>query len=65
MEPGVRVAEVVRKVSSVTEPRVWIRHYNFVDFQKYGSDWSPDWFNMVRDPVDRVSIFISGVGGTT
>jgi hypothetical protein len=39
------------------EPTVWIRHYNFANFADYGSvsGWSPDWFNVVRDPVDRVS----------
>ncbi len=31
------------------------QHYNFVDFKKFGSDWSPDWFAVVRDPVEKVS----------
>ena len=30
------------------------RHFNFIDFEKYGVRWNPDWFSIVRDPVDRV-----------
>ena len=33
---------------------VMVRHYNFIDFTKYGSPWYPDWFNVVRDPIDKV-----------
>ena len=50
-----RVGQFVRRVTAVGDPTVWIQHYNFVDFEDQGSDWSPDWFNLVRDPVDRVS----------
>ena len=32
-----------------------MKHYNFVDFSRFGSAWSPTYFNVVRDPVDRVN----------
>ena len=32
----------------------FVRHYSFIDFAKFGYDWSPDWFTIVRDPVDKV-----------
>ncbi len=50
------VSEVVHKVLKISQPSVWIRHYNFVDFELYGSPsgGSPDWFNVVRDPIERV-----------
>ena len=54
LEPPDMVAQTVEKVLSTTQPSVWIRHYNFVDFERFGSDWSPDWFTLVRHPVDRV-----------
>ena len=30
------------------------RHFNFIDFEKYGVEWNPHWFSVVRDPVERV-----------
>ena len=30
------------------------RHFSFIDFHGNGMDWTPDWFSMVRDPVERV-----------
>ncbi len=32
----------------------FLQHYSFIDFAKYGYDWHPDWFSMVRDPVEKV-----------
>ena len=57
LEPPDMVAQTVEKVLSTTQPSVWIRHYNFVDFDAFGSPggWKPDWFNVVRDPIERVS----------
>lgn len=56
LEPIEVVAQTVDKVLGMTQPSVWIRHYNFVDFQRFGSPggWRPDWFNVVRDPIERV-----------
>ena len=48
---------VVSEVDDATKtnvPLVIVRHYSFVDFPMYGSMWSPDWFSMVRDPIDKV-----------
>ena len=36
------------------ENLVMVRHYSFIDFAKYGSPWHPDWFNVVRDPIDKI-----------
>jgi len=35
-------------------PMVLIQHYSFIDFGKFGYNWTPDWFNIVRDPVEKV-----------
>ena len=35
-------------------PMVFIQHYSFIDFNKFGYNWTPDWFNIVRDPVEKV-----------
>ena len=44
----------VDSVSRLIEPTVVVRHYSFIDFAHYGSAWHPDWFNIVRDPIDKV-----------
>lgn len=33
------------------------RHYSYIDFKQHGTNWSPIWFSMVRDPVERVILF--------
>ena len=35
------------------------RHFSFIDFEKYGFSWTPHWFSMVREPVERVKIFLN------
>ena len=42
------------KMLRTTTPMVFIQHYSFIDFSKFDYDWSPDWFNIVRDPVEKV-----------
>ena len=32
-----------------------VRHYSFIDFEKLGYRWRPDWFSVVRDPIQKVS----------
>lgn len=32
------------------------KHYSFINFEKYGVNWNPDWFSMVRNPVDKVRL---------
>jgi len=46
------VAVVDRK--SLTGSFAFVKHVNFVDFDKYGAQWSPLYLNMVRHPVERV-----------
>ena len=41
--------------SKYNEPTVWIRHYGAIDFQKHGASWMPYFFNVIRNPIDRVS----------
>ena len=48
------IADFVRQVDAKQRPGAWVRHYSFVDFEKYGSFWTPTYINMVRDPVERV-----------
>ena len=36
-------------------PAIFVRHYSFIDFEKFGyHEWRPDWFNIVRHPVEKV-----------
>jgi hypothetical protein len=51
--PGV-LAEV-EPIFKNQEPNVFVRHYSFVDFDDLGYQWHPDWFNLVRDPIDKVN----------
>ena len=30
------------------------RHYSFFDIRAWGHDWFPEWFSIVRDPIERV-----------
>ena len=54
------LAEEIDSVVKMQRPTVFVRHYSFIDFEKStGSDWSPDWFNMVRDPIDKVKMVFS------
>ena len=45
--------QLAETVSTFTEPTVWVRHFNFLDFDSLGLA-TPSWINMVRDPVERV-----------
>ena len=35
-------------------PAIFVRHYSFIDFEKFGFEWRPDWFNVIRNPVEKV-----------
>ena len=50
------VADFVAAVDGFSADSAWVKHYNFVDFSHFGSAWSPTYFNVVRDPVERVKI---------
>ena len=45
--------QLAETLTSFTKPTVWVRHYNFLDFDSFGLA-SPKWINLVRDPVERV-----------
>jgi len=45
--------QLAETLTSFTMPTVWVRHYNFLDFDSFGLA-SPKWVNLVRDPVERV-----------
>ena len=51
--------EVHKEINEIIngEKRNWIRarHYSYIDFNEYGKRLAtPDWFSMVRDPIERV-----------
>ena len=48
------LAEEVDSTFRVTKPMVFVRHYSFIDFERRGLGWKPDWFNIVREPIDKV-----------
>ena len=45
--------QLAETLTSFSKPTVWVRHYNFLDFDSFGLA-SPTWVNLVRDPVERV-----------
>ena len=64
--PGVRQVESVldtigglyEDVQSLLKRQratIQVRHYSFVDLERFGYDWSPDWFSLVRDPIEKVN----------
>ncbi|XP_040580410.1 uncharacterized protein [Lepeophtheirus salmonis] len=54
MESYDAVKNFLSIIDRETKPTVFVRHYNFVDFTKYGYSWTPIYINMVRDPIERV-----------
>jgi len=55
MEPKERVATQVDKVKSMARTGgVFIKHYNFIDFEEHGATIRPDYFAVVRNPIERV-----------
>ena len=34
--------------------KIKVRHYSFVDLERLGYEWTPDWFSLVREPIDKV-----------
>jgi len=45
----------IDSILKVNVPMAIVRHYAFIDFAKFGyNKWAPDWFSMVRDPVEKV-----------
>ena len=65
VDPGVRKYErvldsfegIIEEVGSLLKNhknKVKVRHYSFIDLKNFGYDWNPDWFSLVRDPIDKV-----------
>ena len=48
------LSQEIYSVIKNNKPMVFIRHYSFIDFERSGLAWRPDWFNIVRDPIDKV-----------
>ena len=44
-------------ITSHSNGMIRSRHYSFIDFKQFGIDWNCIWFSMVRDPIERVSIY--------
>ena len=39
--------------------QVRARHFSFIDLKGRGFDWTPLWFGIIRDPIERVKKEIS------
>ena len=51
------IDQEIQSVLKINKPMVIVKHYCFIDFkEKLGSAWSPDWFNIVRHPIDKVCL---------
>ena len=54
MESYNDVHRVTKEILMAKGPTVYAKPYNFVDFKKHGSSWSPEYFSIVRDPIEKV-----------
>ncbi|XP_077866541.1 uronyl 2-sulfotransferase-like [Saccoglossus kowalevskii] len=48
--------ELVNLVSAIDPPSVYLRHFHYIDFMKFGVK-QPLYINIIRDPIER---FVSG-----
>ena len=46
--------KMTENILSINAPAVCTRHYAFLDFHQFGYNWMPDYFNVVRDPIEKV-----------
>ena len=54
------IQAVVDQISSQNKkPLLYAKPYNFIDFSEHGSLWTPDYFSIVRDPIEKVSLEIT------
>ena len=53
---------VVNVESQAHMPTVIVKHINFIDFEEHKSKVQPDFYNIVRDPLERVRFFFSQRG---
>ena len=52
------VEHEVSESSKYSEPTVWIKHYGVIDFRNHGALWSPYFFTIIRNPINRVNKFV-------
>ena len=43
----------------IQENYVYCRHFSFYNLSEWGYSWIPDWFTIVRDPIQRVNALIN------
>ena len=66
VDQGIREKEIVQEdtigikkevdaLVQTHESTVKSRHYAFFSLREWGYSWEPDWFSLVRDPIERVS----------
>ena len=66
VDQGIREKEIVqedtigikKEVDALVQTHkstVKSRHYAFFSLREWGYSWEPDWFSLVRDPIERVS----------
>ena len=48
------ISKEVGKLISTHNNIAYCRHYSFIDFKTYGYPWMPDWFSLVRHPIEKV-----------
>ncbi|XP_070554801.1 uronyl 2-sulfotransferase-like [Ptychodera flava] len=50
--------ELLSEIMNITEPFLYNRHLDFIDFEKHGIEDAPMYINLIRDPVERkISLF--------
>ena len=49
------VSEEMFKLISTHANMVYCKHYSFFNFGEHGHPWVPDWFSLVRDPIEKVN----------
>ena len=65
LDPGVRQYEqvldsfegVIKEAGDLLKTQkniVKVRHYSFIDLERFGYEWTPDWFSLIRDPIKKV-----------
>ena len=65
VDPGVRKYECVQDsidgilheagiLLKTQKNTIRVRHYSFIDLESFGYEWTPDWFSLVRDPINKV-----------
>ena len=48
------ITKDMTKLLQIQEDHVYCRHFSFYNLQEWGYSWIPDWFTIVRDPIQRV-----------